>query len=41
METTLHFNTTIQLSLSQLIALAKQLPKQEQRKLALVLAEDD
>ena len=41
METTLHFNTTIQLSLNQLIALAKQLPKKEQRKLVAILEEDD
>lgn len=41
METTLHFNTTIKLSLSQLIALVKQLPKKEQQKLVEVLAEDD
>jgi len=40
METTVHFNKDIQLTLSELIDLAKQLPKNERLKLASVLVEE-
>jgi hypothetical protein len=41
METTLNFNTSIQLTVSQLVDLAKQLPKKERVQLASILIEED
>jgi hypothetical protein len=41
METTLNFNTSIQLTLSQLVDLVRQLPKKERVQLASILIEED
>jgi hypothetical protein len=41
MEATLSFNTNIQLTLSQLVELAKQLSKEDRAKLAALLMEVD
>jgi len=41
MEATLNFNTNIQLTLSQFVELAKQLPQKERAKLASMLMEDE
>lgn len=41
METTLNLNTTIQLTLTQLVALAKQLPQKERIQLASILVENE
>lgn len=41
MEKSLNFSTNIQLTISQFIDLAKQLPKKERAKLASILVEDD
>ena len=41
MKTTLNFNTSIQLTLNQLVDLAIQLPKKERFKLASILVEED
>lgn len=41
MKTTLNFNTSIQLTLNQLVDLAIQLPKKERFKLALILVEEE
>jgi len=41
MKTTLNFNTSIQLTLSQLVDLAIQLPKKERFKLASILVEEE
>lgn len=41
MEATLNFSTNIQLTLSQLAELAKQLPQKDRAKLALMIIEED
>ncbi len=41
MKTTLNFNTSIQLTLNQLVDLAIQLPKKERFKLASILVEEE
>lgn len=41
MKTMLNFNTSIQLSLNQLVDLAIQLPKKERFKLASILVEEE
>ncbi len=41
MKTTLNFNTSIQLTLNQLVDLAIQLPKKERFKLASLLVEEE
>ena len=41
MKTTLNFNTSIQLTLNQLVDLALQLPKTERFKLASILVEEE
>ena len=41
MKTTLHFNTSIQVTLNQLTDLAIQLPKKERFKLASILVEEE
>jgi hypothetical protein len=41
MKTTLNFNTSIQLTLNQLVDLAVQLPKKERFKLASILVEEE
>ena len=41
MEATLNFNTNIQLTISQLEELARQLPQKDRTKLALMLIEDE
>lgn len=41
METTLNFSTNIQLTLSQLVELARQLPPKDRAKLASMLIEAD
>lgn len=41
METTLNLNTNIQLTVNQLVDLAKQLPKKERVQLASILMEQD
>jgi hypothetical protein len=41
METTLNFNTNIQLTLNQLVELARQLPQKDRVKLASMIIEAD
>lgn len=41
METTLNLNTTIQLTLTQLVDLAKQLPQKERIQLASILVDNE
>jgi hypothetical protein len=41
MEATLNFSTNIQLTLSQLAELAKQLPQKDRAKLALMIIEEE
>jgi hypothetical protein len=41
MEAILNFNTNIQLTLSQLVELARQLPENERAQLALMLIEEE
>jgi hypothetical protein len=41
MEATLNFSTNIQLTLSQLAELARQLPQKDRAKLALMIIEED
>lgn len=41
MKTTINFNTSIQLTLNQLVDLAIQLPKKERFKLASILVEEE